>query len=73
MISARKLRAGIGEVDFEFYVRVWKDKSIWVGAKLPSEERQKILIERIEALGLNTATNGTPGTVGCYIIEVSSK
>lgn len=64
------LREAIGDVGFDFWVRVWKDGDIWVGPAHYSAARRDALVTRLRSLGYRTECNGKSGTSGEGIVEV---
>lgn len=64
------IRKEIGVLDFEFWVRRWKDGQTWVGAVHGSEARKDALVLRLSDLGYLPVCNGTPGTSGAYVVEI---
>ena len=69
---ANELRKQIAspEIDFDFWVRKWRDGGVWVGPNYGSARRCEVLCSRLHALGYETAMNGKPGTSGEYVIEI---
>jgi hypothetical protein len=72
--TERTIRAAIGDPGFEYYVRKWKDGSIWVGAQyFASQKRTEILFEILKNLGYSPKMEGQIGTVGQYILKIESE
>ncbi len=68
--SVTEIRKEIGVLDFEFWVRRWKDGETWVGAVHGSDFRKDVLVLRLSELGYLPVCKGTPGTSGAYIVEI---
>lgn len=67
----KDLKPSVSDILFDgFWVRVFQDGSVWVGANSPSERRMMILKEALEVAGYKCECNGKSGTAGQYIIEV---
>jgi hypothetical protein len=57
-------------VDFAFFVRQWRDGTLWVGPDYGSDKRMAALCSALTDLGYSFECNGTPGTSGEHIIDV---
>lgn len=72
MGKATDLRRAIGDVGFDFWVRMagQSGEKIWVGPNYGTAARCATLMGRLSELGYSPEMNGTTGTSGEWIIEI---
>lgn len=57
-------------LDFDFWVRDFKNGNVWVAPSYGSAKRMESIVDALRFLGYDPKTNGTPGTSGAHIVDL---
>lgn len=68
---ATSLRRRVGQLSFDYYIRVWRDGEIWINAaEHPSTVKTNELTMHLSDLGIRWKLAGKPGTEGAFIVNI---